>query len=306
MNCPVSIRFILSAVFLGAAFSGISEDLDAALEAQKKKAKRRVYSDTALIENRDIVIPKTLSEEEKALDRDLERLESQLTRQVLPPRATVAPRILAPSPEKTDNWLTPTLLDSEDGEGLSSEKNAPGWIDQELERQREIQLHKKALAEEEALVNKLLREDSRNRTLTEKSPFNAYGSVLRDTISPSLIQPVSKSIVPDPLGTLRPKEEASLSSTAPLFSPTARRNSGVIQPSFSSLPSSPSSIQTPSWRPQFGSSAPKKPAGFTSNWDVTKPKPLSPLKRVRQSLPIHRKDPFADDFMPEIKTSIWD
>jgi len=306
MNYPISIRVALSAVLLGAAFSGITEDLDAALEAQKKKAQRHVYSDTALIENRDIVIPKTLSEEEKSLDRDLERLENQLSQQVIPPRAISASRILAPSPEKRDNWLTPTLLDSEDGEGLSSEKHAPSWIDQELERQREIQLHKKTLAEEEALVNKLLREDSRNRTLTEKSSFNAYGSVLRDTISPSLIQPVSKSIVPDPLGTLRPKEETSPSSTALLFSPAARRNSGVIQPSFSSLPSSPSSIQPPSWRPQFGSSAQKTPEGFTSDWNIKKPKPLSPLKRVRQSLPIHRKDPFADDFMPEIKTSIWD
>ena len=304
MKYSVSIRFVFSAVFLGAAFSGVSEDLDAALEAQKKKAKRRVYSETALIENRDIVIPKTLSEEEKALDRDLEKLESQLTRQVLPPRAAIAPRILVPSPKKTDNWLTPILLDSEDGEGLSSEKNVPSWIDQELERQREIQLHKKALAEEEALVNKLLREDSRNRTLTEKSPFNAYESVLRDTISPSLIQPVSKSIVSDPLGTLRPKEEKSLSSPNSLFSPGARRDSGVIESSFSSR--KPFSSQPTSVQKEFNRPAQKVNDLFSPSWTDKKTAPVSPLKRVRQSSPIRRKDPFADDFMPEIKTSIWD
>ena len=306
MKCSISIQLALSAILIGAPFSGGSEDLDAALEAKKKKARRHVYSERALIEYRNIVIPKALSEAEKTLDRDLEKLESQLTRQVLPPRGAAPSRILRPSPEKTDNWLTPTLLDSEDGEDLSSEKNVPGWINQELDRQKEIQLHKKALAEEEALVNKLLRENSRNKTSTEKSSIQSYEPMLRNTISPSLIQPVSKSIVPDPLGILRPKEGAGPSTTAPLFSPTALHNSGVIQPSFSSLPSSPSSIQTPSWRPHLGSSAQKAPSGFTSNLDATKPKPLSPLKRVRQSLPIHRKDPFANDFMPEIKTSIWD
>ena len=296
----------LSAILLGAAFSGVSEDLDAALEAQKNKAKRRVYSDTALIENLDILIPKTKSEEEKSLDRDLERLENQMTQQIIPPPATTAPRVLTPAPGKPENWLTPGLLDSEDANGLSSEKNEDDWVHQELGRQKEIQLYKKELAEEEALVNKLLREDSRNNSWAEESPIKTYESMLRDTISPSLIQPVSKSILSNPLETLRPKKEINPSSIAPLFSPTARRSSGIIQPSFSSFPSSSSSpsAQTPSWRPQLGPSALTSPSAFTPGKNAIKP--LPPLKRVRQSLPIHRKDPFADDFMPEIKTSIWD
>jgi len=306
MNYPISIRVALSAVFLSVVFSGVAEDLDAALDAQKKKATRRVYSDAALIENRDIVIPKTLSEEEKALDRDLERLESQLSQQVIPPPATTGPRVLTSVPENPENWLTPSLLDPEDAKGLSSEKNAADWVHQELDRQKEIQLYKKELAEEEALVNKLLREDPRNNSWAEKNQVKTYDSILRNTISSDIIQPLSKSVLPNPLETLRSRKETRPSSTAPLFSPAARRNSGIIQPSFSSVPSSSSSpsTQAPSWRPQLGPSALTSPSGFTSDRDT--PKPLPPLKRVRQSLPIHRKDPFSDDFMPEIKTSIWD
>ncbi len=302
MNYPSSIRAALSAILLSVAFSGIPEDLDAALEAQKKKAKRRVYSGTALIENRDIVIPKTLSEEEKALDRELEKMESQLTQQVIPPPTMAAPRVLTTAPENPGNWLTPSLLDAEDADDLSSEKNASDWVHQELDRQKEIQLYKKELAEEEALINKLLQEDPRNNSWSEKSPVKTYDSMLRNTIGSDIIQPVSKRVLSNPLEALRPQRETSPASIAPIFSPAARRDSGILQPSFSSLPSSPA--KTPSWRPQLGPSAPTSPSGFTSSQNA--PKPLSPLKRVRQSLPIHRKDPFADDFMPEIKTSIWD
>ena len=310
MKLVSSIRFMLSILLISIAFPVVADDpdaaLDAALDALKKKPKRRVYSNKALLDHRDLLIPKTLSEEEKALDRDLERLENQLDRQIIPPQSVAAPRVFSPASVPPENWITPTLLNTENGDPLSSEKSETSWIGQELARQKSIQLHEKGLAEEEALVNRLLREESRNKTSTEKSPIRAYESLLRNTISPSVIQPVSKGIIPDPLGSLRPKEEKSPSGANPLFSPTARRNSGVIQPSFSSFPSSSSSAQTPSWRPQFGSSAPKPASSFTSDWNVTKPTPLSPLKRVRQSLPIHQKDPFSDDFMPEIKTSVWD
>jgi len=302
MNYPISIRLTLSAIFLGAAFSGISEDLDAALEAQKKKAARRNYSYAAQIEDQGILIPKTVSEEEKALDRELEKLENQLSQQVIPPRAIAAPRALTPAAAKPENWLTPSLLDPGNAADLSSEKNAGDWVHQELDRQKEIQLYKKELAEEEALVNKLLQEDPRNNSWSEKSPVKTYNSMLRNTIGSDIIQPVSQSILSSPLETLHSQKETSPSSTAPLFSPAARRDSGIIQPSFSSAPSSPA--KTPSWRPQLGPSAPTSPSGFTSSQIA--PKPLSPLKRVRRSLPIHRKDPFADDFMSEIKTSIWD
>jgi len=293
-------------ILLSATFSVAEEDLDAALEAQKKKASRRVYSERALIDNRNIVIPKTQSEEEKALDRELEKLENQLSGRLAPASGVGVPRVAVPVPVKTENWLTPTLLDSENTDDLSSEKNESGWIGQELERQRAIQQEKKALAEEEALVNKMLREDSRQKSLMESSSFKPYEPTLRSTITPGVAQPASTYSSFNPLGTLRTKENKGPSSPPPLFSPTARSDSGIIKPSFSSPSSSSfsSSAQKPDWRPQLGSSTPGSISDFRSDWGVSKP--LPPLKRVRQSSPIHRKDPFADDFMPEIKTSIWD
>ncbi len=302
MKTVVSSKFVLLSIVLGMTFSVVAEDLDAALEAQKKKAVRRVYSDTALIETRDFLIPKTQSEEEKALDRELERLENQLSIQVMPSREIVAPRARIPVPVKAENWLTPNQLDPENPEDLSSEKAAPSWVDLELERQKEIQLQKKALAEEEALVNKMLREDSRKSYSTETPQPKSYESMLRHTITPGVSPLAPNSGLVDPLASLRPKEKAPSSSDS-LFSPTARPNSGVIQKT--SFPSSPRP-QTPSWKPQFESTAPSTATDFTSDWGIKKPEALSPLKRVRQSSPIHRKDPFADDFMPEIKTSIWD
>jgi hypothetical protein len=301
MKHLVSSRLAFAMLLLGATFSVAEEDLDAALEAQKKKAQRRVYSERALIKNRNIVVPKTQSEEERALDRDLKKLENQLSSQLIPASEVRVPRRRAPVPVKTKNWLTPTLLDSEKSDGLFSEKNAPSWIDQELDRQKEIQMHKKELAEEEALVNKMLREDSRPKISTDRNLFKPYEPILRNSLSPADPNPASTYSVFSPSKVILPKEKKS-PSTASLFSPTARANSGVIKPAFSS----PSSGQRPDWRPQFGSSVPKPASDFRSDWDDLKPKPLPPLKRARQSSPIYRKDPFSDDFIPEIKTSIWD
>ena len=305
MKYSISIQLALSVMLLGMAFSGFAEDLDAALEAKKKKAKRHVYSERALIEHREIVIPKTLSEEEKALDRNIERLENELDRQIIPPQDTVAPRVFSPTPATPKNWLTPTLLDTENEDLLSSEKNDSSWIGQELERQKSIQIHEKELAEEEALVNKLLREGSRNDYSIEKNPLHTYESTFQRQLAPGVTPSAPAYSSFNPLGT-PPSKKTSSSKLRPQFSPAMRSDSGIIKPAFSSAPASSSSPRTPGWRPQFGSSTKKPPSGFTSRWDSEKPKPLAPLKRVRQSSPIHRKDPFSDDFMPEIKTSIWD
>ena len=306
MNCSISIQLALSAILLGTTFSGVSEDLDAALEAKKKKARRHVYSERALIEHRDIVIPKTQSEEEKALDRNIERLESQLDRQITPPPSTVAPRVFSPAPTTPENWLTPTLLDAENEEPLLPENTGTSWIDQELDRQKSIQLHETELAEEEALVNKLLQENSRNNFPTEKRPSYTYESAFQSRITLGETPSVPAYSSFRPQGGPQSKKHTDSSKSRTLFSPTGRSDSGIIKPAFSSAPAPFSSPRTSSRRPQFGSSIQKSPEGFTSNWDTEKPKPLPPLKRVRQSSPIYRKDPFTDDFMPEIKTSIWD
>ena len=251
------------------------------------------------------MIPKTLSEEEKSLDRDLKRLESQLDRQIVPPPDVAAPRVFSPAKKTPENWITPTLLNTKSDDLLSPEKIEPSWVDQELARQKSIQLHEKELAEEEALVNKLLREGSQSDYSIETSPARAYESVFQNRVTPGVTPSAPAYSSFNPLGTPQSKKTGS-SKLLPLFSPAGRSDSGIIKPSFSSARPSPSSLQTLGRRPPFGSSAQTPSSGFTSRWNTEKPKPLPPLKRVRQSSPIYRKDPFADDFMPEIKTSIWD
>jgi len=140
----------------------------------------------------------------------------------------------------------------------------------------------------------------------ESSSFKPYEPSLRSTITPGVTPPTSTYSSFNPLGTLQTKEKKGLSTQPSLLSPTTRSDSGIFKPSFSSPSSSSfsSSGQRPDWRPQLGSSAPKPISDFRSDWGVSKP--LPPLKRVRQSTPINKKNPFDDDFMPDIKTSIWD
>ncbi len=307
MNTLIFSKPVFSILLLSAAVSFAEDDLDAALEARKKRAPRRVYSERIQLEDRNIVIPKTRSEEELALDRDLEKLENQLARQDLPSPGFGVPRPSPAAPVQPKNWLTPSLLESESDDNASPGKDDTSWIHQELDRQKEIEARKKALAEDEALVNRMLRENSRQNIPTENSPFKRYEPVLRNTIYPE----VTPS--PSTVGSLRPfeiappKESKMPSRITSPFKPSVRANSGVIKSSFSSSPSSsPSSSRRPEWQAPLGSSPQSTVSDFTTGWKTTKPVSLSPLQKVRQASPIHKKDPFDDTFSTKFSTSIWD
>jgi len=304
MNFPTSIPLTLSVILFSALLSGRAEDLEAALKAQKKKAQRHVYSRAALIENRELVVPKTASEEERALDRDLEKLERQLSQQVANPQRMTAPRTFSRTPKPVDNWLTPTLLDPNHEDALPSETHETGWVQREIERQKSIQQHEKELVEEEALVNKLLQEEIRKEATRGKSTASIYEPSFQSQITPGVTPPSSFPF----LGVSQVKSTIGVSKISSQFSPKARADSGIIKPSFSSapVPISSATRHSSSWRSPLESSTQKSPTDFSSDWRGSTTKSLSPLKRVRQASPIHRKDPFADDFMPEIKTSIWD
>ena len=293
MSSRISSRIVLSTFLIGTVFSAVADDLDDALAAQKEKAKRHVYSESALIKNRNIEVPARPSDEKSALDWELKTLEQRLNKPILPPPEVMMRRTPVSVPAKQENWLTPAVLSDENDAGLSSETTRPDWVDLEIDRQKELQLQKQA-TDEEALINKRLREESLQRYTTETSPLNKYETSLRNTITPATLrQPLI-----DPLRSLRATETPAPSRSVSLFSPTMRSPSGVIFPSLNSSPTQPLG-----WKPNF--TAPKSSSGFPSRLDST-PIPLSPLKRVRQSTPIHRKNPFSDDFMPKIKTSIWD
>ncbi len=294
MTFSPSIRLTLSAALLSTPFFGVAEDLDAALEAQKKKASRRVYSERAHLTPLHIAVPKTMSEEEKNLDRDLRRLENELDRQAPPMRGgMMVPRASAPSARKPKNWLTPELLDAENDASLTDE-NDSSWIVQELERQDAIRLQNAAVEKETAQLEKQLREDARQA--------DPYPSVSSPSLSPIHLNPASQYTVRSDFS-LQNEARTTQEKKSSFLSP-ARRDSGVIESSFSSR--KPFSSQPTSVHSEFNRPAQKVNNTFSPKWTNKKKKPLSPLKRVRQSSPIHRKDPFADDFMPEFKTSIWD
>ena len=292
-------------MLVSAAGSVAADDLDAALEARKKKANRRVYSERVLMDDQNLLVPKTPTEEERALDRELEQLERQLDNQFVPRSEMTGRRPVAPAPVKPENWLTPALLDTEADDGLPTGKTESDWIREELERRKELQQHKEALAKEEAQVNKMLQEDSRQPFATGSSPLKSYETKLHDTLTPAIGRTAPHPVVLDPLGSLRPKEKTDLSGRGTRFSPAARSDSGVIKPAFSSSPS-PSASSTPRRSPQLGPPSSRTVSKPSWDWNKSRTEPLPPLERVRRSSPIYRKDPFEDDFMPDIKTSIWD
>ncbi len=294
MNFPLSIRFTVSVVLIGTTFSGFTESLDAALDAQKKKNARRVYSERARLSDLNIVVPKTVSEEEKSLDRDLRRMEDELDRQVAPMRGMTVPLRTAPVANPPKNWLTPVLLEKDDAPLADEEE--PSWIVRELERQDAIRLQKIAIEQETAQLEKQLREDLRQA--------NPYPSVSSPTHSPINPNPASQYNVRTPSGNFLSTERGVTPERSSSFLSPARRDSGVIDSSFSSR--KPFSSQPTSVHSGFNRPSQKANSLFSPSRTDKKEKPLSPLKRVRQSSPIYRKDPFADDFMPEIKTSIWD
>ena len=86
---------ILVLVALAAAgmVSSPAEDLDAALEARKKKVQRRVYTDSALLQDQNLTIPKAPSELEQEADKEFYEAEERLDASSTPgpkpaPRAT--------------------------------------------------------------------------------------------------------------------------------------------------------------------------------------------------------------------------
>ncbi len=289
MNYSTSIRFALPLLFMGTSFFGAAESLDAALEAQKKKKARRVYSERAILTDLNIAGPKTISAEEKRLARDLRRLEDELDRQAPPPmRGMTVPRQVAPVATQAKNWLTPELLDKRE-EPLADEEES-SWIVRELERQDAIRFQKAEIEKETAQLEKQLREDSRQ--------VDPYHSASLPALSPINPNPASQYNVGTPSENFLSTERGVTPEKSHSFLSPARHNSGVIKPS--------SYSRSTSTQSEFNRSTQKPNNTFSLGRTDKKEKPISPLTRVRRSSPIHRKDPFADDFIPEFKTSIWD
>jgi len=305
MNSRLSRVFVLLTVTAACAASSFSKDLDAALEAQKKKAQRHVYSESARLDNQKLVVPREPTEEEKAIDKELQLMEARQAAQPASPMQSMPMPVRPVQPAENKNWLTPAMMD--DAAALSQTNDTENsWLVREMERQKELKELEAAKAKENDLVEKLLREKQQQTSSPELeqlkkyqlAPQKLFGSKEKDPDAPAYMTP--RSGTPDPLVAvgLSPKKEKSAAPA--LFFPEAARLSA-------SLDKDPlRSAKNPALGSKPGS--PVRPARsvFTPQQPESEPVPLTPLEMIRKASPINRPNPFADDHMPQMKTSIWE
>jgi hypothetical protein len=307
MNSPTFNSWALAGAlaFIGTAV--VAEDLDAALEAQKKKAARRVYSERAVLADQNLMVPRPESEEDRLLDKKLQEMDAKAdARPTISPSATVLrPAQVVTRPQEDENWLTAAVLDPSASVSLDKEAES-AWIAQELDR------HKK-LAEQTSLPQEpsLLDENLRNRitsqsSLPELDSLKKYqltpSGMSRSTENPGPGYMTPQSGAPDPMaGVWRSPAKTSSTPPAP-FSPEAARLS-------KSAPDPLRSLNLPSITPNSGIPDQKSSSAFSygkTPFDTTPKAPLSPLQKIKQTSPINRADPFTEDKMPSLKSSIWD
>lgn len=312
-------RIIQSAV-LAAALAGcaVADDgLDEALARLKKKVRRQTYSTQADLHNRNMDVPKEQSEEDKALDEKLRQIEKGLNQSsAITSDKRSRPRMIQNSPAQSQdnrNWLTPALLDNTDPEEASLDDEKPDWVAAELERQQNIRIEQEAL-EKESANDSLFNNPFQQQQDSSSSKLNSYGQSFQNIIS---AQPSSGSKDEEEprSGWLPSQKERSASP----FSLSSRREKAEEEESsydtFSRFKSSESvfgtkrksSAKTPwSITPSYGiKESDSSPNSLSPSWKKEK-KPLQPIEQIRKSSPIHKKDPFSDDFMPQIKKGIWE
>lgn len=287
-----------------------AEDLDEALAAQKKKAQRRVYSEYARIENRDLAVPRTKTEEEKALDKKLREMDaraeegarSEIAQSLMNPGRSVSSASVRAVPEENKTWLAAAILDETASEKLP-DMAEDNWLTQEMDRQKAMQDAKK----ENEMVEKLLREQPRLQTTPSGvEPFKNYQFVPQSVSDNQNRFAAGSSFMgstPEQLfsaASFRQTSKREETPALPTFSPQTAR------PSFS-LDQNP--LQSTMGRlinPAPGAPSSGISPGLSSRLDPRQTAPLTPLQKIKKASPIYQSDPFADDHMPKIKTSIWE
>lgn len=295
----------LTAVLASAGRTIASDDLDKALEAQKKKAPHRVYSESAQIANPNLSVPKTESEEERQLDKKLQEMEAKMDIRQSPTVPSQASRTVTVAPRATEdkNWLITAVLSDLEAPSITNETE-DSWLTRELARQKETK-EQDALLRENEQADKLLREraGSLQNQLSLPDPLKKYqlaqpdilGGGNRNDDSPAYMTP--QSGIPDPLSAMPWAPKKDKPAAPALFSPEAARI--AASPGKDSLHPELLNVNP-------GASAGKSSSVFSyGRRDDPEPVPLTPLEMIKKSSPINRPNPFADDHMPEFKNSIW-
>lgn len=301
------LRYLaMAAVLIGIGIPVAAEDLDAALAAQKNKAPRRIYSEKVALEDHNLEVPRTETEEEQELDRKLREMDAKMDSQSAPSTMPVAPLPASAVPQTVENknWLTPALLDNDETMAQTNQTE-DAWLARELARRKELK-SKESAAKETELAEKLLHEKTQLQSSSPEqdrlkqyqlAPPKLFGSKDKDADTPDYMTP--KSGTPDPLAAIRLTPKKDPAAPPPLFSPEAARISAALN-------KDPlRSTRSPLLNPTLGSPSRKPVSVFSPGRNTPELVPLTPLEMIKKSSPINRANPFEDNPMPEMKTSIW-
>ena len=294
-------RFIYSTLLSALVFSGpaAADDLDAALEAQKKKSQRRIYSEQVQFAPLDLTVPQEKSAEELALDKKLREMDEQADAAGRAPNlmhTVPAAPVLTARPAQTENWLTPAMLDEAATVELPTEEES--WLTAEANRQK-ARKEQEMLLLEKNKAEQLSREKAQQQQqsiLPELDRLKAYQQPLQAGIPSDGISPLPQTPAYSlPGSSIRPAQPevsgkpSRFPAASPAFSPLAGNSPAL----------NPDPLQQRTYNSPF-----KLSSGLSS--EPQEPAVLSPLQMIRKSSPINRADPFADDYMPQFKNSIWE
>jgi len=301
---------VLSAIMAASAVSVPAEGVDAALPAQKKKARRRVYTDSALLQDQNLTVPKGPSETEKAADKEFYASEDQLNASSASLSKT-APPVPIKVPAKNKNWLTPAkMADEEKDEELQwTDYSEKAWLNKS-----ELLIPKKSEENEriERMVQERLHQPPPEMPSLQNAPaefqqmpqYTAPQGTLNRTGQGGASMPSYRTPADIAQMNLRPSvgpggktpTQSGLNLLTPSAAIAGSRNSGVGGNSLQSRsPTLNSHIRTPTAL---------APLNMLNQNQSTKI--LSPLEQIRKSSPIHQRDPFSENQMPELKKSIWE
>lgn len=279
--------------------SAMADDLDKALDAQKKKPRHRVYSTSAVLDDQNLVVPQEPSAEDQALNEKLRELEKQRPPEnMLPSRMVkLRPATMRARLTQNKNWLTPDLMEDSSSEDSPFEQEDPSWLADELERQSLAK--EDAFLKEQEKIDAMVQEKIRAASSPQLEQLKAY-----ENPADRILQRNDTSLISAPQTRFSTPVEPPIYSTQQLQS----RNSTLFVPvTYLGRKEQSASPPAPRSSVLFPKTTPSQPSsGLPPKWDAPKTEPLKPLERVRKSSPFFQKDPFSDDIIPKGNSSIWD
>ena len=286
---------------IGLALSAGADDvLDAKLNALKTKTQQRTYSTRALLNDQNFIVPKAATDEEKALDAKIMAMDKQpdqvptvLARPSLP-----SPYIPRPEQEEPVNWLTPALFDDAAAKNNSSDEDGDSWIAMELLRQKNIKLGEVEPADGQVMFNQQPWSEMPNGSVTSYNPLKGYNDSLPNIYSSDLTTPTTWQASTEDSGFIYDRDQ-----TPELNTLRSDPDSTSTQPDSWLSRSIDSGVSSASTLPERF-----LPFGKTQvpSWTTPDSETPAPSKRIRRTLPTPTENPFEEDLMPIIKTSIWD